>query len=143
MHKYITPDMILSWSPCSDYDEERIRTLFGPHKRATVEDILRAPIPPQDALWVVLREELILAKTLRLFACDCAERALRRERKARREPDARSWEAIKVARRYARGLATAEELAAGDAAWAAARDADWAAQTRHLCEVLGIGDGID
>jgi hypothetical protein len=76
------------------------------------------------------------ARVLRLFACDCAERALRRERRLGREPDPRCWEAVRVARRYAEGKATDAEraaagtaardaagTAAGTAAWAAARDA--------------------
>jgi hypothetical protein len=62
------------------------------------------------------------APILRLFAADCAERALLREQAAGREPDPRSWAAAAVARRYARGEATDEELdAAWDAAWAAER----------------------
>ena len=55
----------------------------------------------------------------RHFACDCAERVMR----ATGWADARSWDAVRVARRYANGHATEAEL---DAAWAAARDA-WAA----------------
>ena len=74
-------------------------------------------------------------RELRLWGCDCAERALLRERERGREPDAHSWEAIAVTRRYADGHATKAELAAaGAAAWAAARaardaawDAAWAA----------------
>jgi len=75
-------------------------------------------------------------RTARLFACDCAERALLRERAVGREPDKRAWDATEVARRYAAGGATSEELAAardaardaaraaaGSAAWSAARDA--------------------
>ena len=66
------------------------------------------------------------SSTARLFAADCAERALKRERKAGREPDARSWEAVRVARAFARGEATSEDLAAawdaaGATAWATAR----------------------
>ena len=53
---------------------------------------------------------------LRLFACDCAERALLREREHGREPDERSWKAIEVSRLFARGEATVEELAAAAAA---------------------------
>ncbi len=71
---------------------------------------------------------------LRLFACDCAERALTREREAGREPDARSWRAIEVARGFAVGSATRDDLiAASAAAWAAydaanaAHAAAWAA----------------
>ena len=57
---------------------------------------------------------------LRLFACDVAEDALSRVE----SPDPRSVDAITVARRFALGEATVDEL---DAAWAAARDAVWAA----------------
>jgi len=69
--------------------------------------------------------------------------ALTRERRAGREPDPRSWEAVRVARFYAEGLATQDELAAArygaraaslkfldsdrpaGAAWAVARVAVW------------------
>jgi hypothetical protein len=69
-------------------------------------------------------------KELRLFACDCAERALKRERKAGREPSLASWHAVKVGRAFVEGKATREELyaaaaaaAADAAAYAAAADA--------------------
>ncbi|NWG72772.1 MAG: hypothetical protein HXY23_14365, partial [Parvularculaceae bacterium] len=58
--------------------------------------------------------------TARLFACDCAERALALSDK----PDPRSVEAVRVSRLYARGDATLDRLAAAQAAaWAAAWDA--------------------
>ena len=83
-----------------------------------------------------------LEKTFRLFAADCAERALKRERKKGREPDARSWAAIVAARDFAEGKITKQDLdaawkaakaaargaardAALDAAWEAARDDAW------------------
>jgi hypothetical protein len=72
--------------------------------------------------------------TLHEFACWCAEQALEQERAAGREPDPRSWAAIKTKRAWLRGecddatLAAAEAaatLAAADAAaWAAAWAAD-------------------
>ena len=78
---------------------------------------------------------------LRLFAADCAERALLRERTAGREPDSRSWAAVEVARRYARGEATRDDLAA---AWAAGMDAAKAAerawQTHRLTLYLTDAD---
>jgi hypothetical protein len=91
---------------------------------------------------IVVRKARLLSRldtwnetTARLFAADCAERALKRERKAGREPDERSWEAVRVARLYVRGevddaASAAASDAASDAAWAAARnasDAAWAA----------------
>ena len=54
-------------------------------------------------------------RTQRLFAADCAERALERERAAGREPHPDSWRAIAVARQFANGDATPQELAAAAA----------------------------
>jgi len=87
-------------------------------------------------------------RTARLFACDCAERSL--PIFARDFPnDKRPAEAIRVARLYAIGKATADEIAAawdaardaaGDAAWAAAGaaagDAERAWQTTRLMQYL-------
>ena len=65
-------------------------------------------------------------RVLHLFAIDCAERAL----KDVHVTDERSWNALKVKRRWLDKLATDQDLAAAwgaarDAAWAAARDAAW------------------
>jgi hypothetical protein len=62
-------------------------------------------------------------RTERLFACDCAERALARVA----NPDPRSVAAIETARRFANGTATKDELAAAAAAADAAADARAAA----------------
>jgi len=67
-------------------------------------------------------------KAARLFACDCAEHVLKY---ARKQDRATLENTIAVARRFANGKATKDELAdARDAAWAAARaaarDAAWA-----------------
>ena len=83
----------------------------------------------RDTDKAVATERTVLAMAdatnlLHEFACWCAERALRAERKAGRVPDKRSWEAIRVKRRWLKGKATDEELAA---AWDAARDAAGAA----------------
>jgi hypothetical protein len=76
---------------------------------------------------IVVREARLLyrfgawnEKTARLFACDCASWALTLIEK----PDARSVEAVRVARLFAVGEANQEQLAA---AWAAAGDAAGAA----------------
>jgi hypothetical protein len=79
-------------------------------------------------------------RLLREFACDCAERALLRAREAGREPDPRSWAAIEVARRFARGEATIAEAryaayAAYAAAAAAAAERRW--QGERLLAMLG------
>ena len=76
-----------------------------------------------DTNKIVVRQARLLSKletwndrTARLFACDCADRALALIDK----PDPRSIESVRVARLYAIGEATKEQLAA---AWAAAWDA--------------------
>ena len=71
-------------------------------------------------------------KIFRLFAADCAERALKRERRKKQEPDPRSWAAVQAARDFAHGKITKKQLAAAldaarEAAWDAARAAARAA----------------
>ena len=78
-------------------------------------------------------------RTARLFACDCAERVVHLC-----GDDDRPRNAIEVARRYANGEATDNELAsawdaARDAAWASAWDAEREWQTARLLEYL---DGV-
>lgn len=79
-------------------------------------------------------------RTARLFACDCAERVLPiYEREC--PGDNRPRRAVDVARLYAEGKATDEELAAAsaaasDAARAAASDAAWAAaRDAQVCDL--------
>jgi len=77
-----------------------------------------------------------MTAVLQEFACRCAEAALFAEREAGREPDARSWEVIEVARRHSRGeadnsemkaAASAAKSAAESAAASAAASAAWSA----------------
>jgi hypothetical protein len=101
---------IRSWNPC--YDPNK----FLPENwNGTVLDILNhETIPPKDKLWVVCREDLIDAKTLRLFAVWCARQV------EHLMTDERSKAVLVVAEKFAHGEATEVELAA---AGAAARDA--------------------
>lgn len=121
-NKPITRDSLAEWSACwlEDADgEERIAALVPP-EGLSVSDALSlaeaGTITVDDAFWVVLREECLSARTLRLFACDCASRALA----LAGVTDQRCWRAIEVAERYAMGVATESERAR---AWSAARDA--------------------
>lgn len=137
--KTFTISDIRSWKPC--YDPARH---LPEDWQGTALDILRhKEIPPQDKLWVVCREGLIDAKTLRLFAVWCARQV------QHLMTDPRSIAALDIAERFAHGAATKEELAAaeaaaraapGDAAW----DAAWAtagdAQVRKLIEMLEGSD---
>ena len=126
------------WNAC--YPKSRLAELYDrPHTPLDVltrDDGEWATVSARDRLWTVLREGVLPDRTLRLFACECATRALNRERAAGKEPDARSWNAIDVARQHADGQASDQGLAAAwaaaraaalVAAWAAARDAAWAA----------------
>ena len=131
----VTVETVMSWRPCGwdgpdngkNYTTARVRRLFGRRKYMTalhILDLVGQGVPAEDVIWGALHRELIEERIMRLFACDVAERALKRERKTGREPDPRSWEAVRVSRLYAAGKATREELAA---AWAAAREAARAA----------------
>jgi hypothetical protein len=110
---------------------------YAPGPVACVVDVSE-PVERDDTKYVSRTRTLVAAhnveRELRLFACDCAERALQREREMGLGPDKRSWEAIAVSRRYANGEATDEELAvarvaareaAREAAWEAAGNAAW------------------
>ena len=115
---------IRSYDPC--YDPAK----YLPEDwQGTALDILKVGgCPPQDRLWVVLRNDWIDDRTMRLFAVWCARQALALVV----NPDPRSVAACDVAERYANGQATDKELAAARdaaraAAMAAARDAARAA----------------
>ena len=83
-----------------------------------------------DALWCC-RTAPERDREWRLFAVWCARRV------QHLMIDTRSVAALDVAERFARGEATVEELAAARAAaWAAAGDAAWAAQTKRFLEVV-------
>lgn len=118
---------IRCWEPC--YDPTRY---LPADWQGTALDILDCEdCPAVDRLWVVIRNECIDARTLRLFAVWCARQALA----LIGDPDPRSVAALDTAERFANGEATVDELdaagaAAGAAAWdarAAARDAARAA----------------
>ena len=71
-------------------------------------------------------------RTARLFACDCAERVVHLA------PDARSYNAIRIARLYAEGAAhgadlAAERVTARDAGAGASGPAGWAAAWSATC----------
>ena len=90
-------------------------------------------------------------RTMRLFACDCAERVLANFEE-RYPDDKRPREAIAVARRFANGEATREELGAAtssatysaissgaySAAFSATSSAERAWQSERLMEILGV-----
>jgi len=130
----ITIDDILSWGPCSDCSREYLGKLYGRKKYTTLLTILSDErVSPADRVWVALNCTLIPRRELLLFECDTATRALCTLRESGSEPDQRSWDAVRVMRRYVDGRATTEEMKeAARAAWAAAWDTEakweaWAA----------------
>jgi hypothetical protein len=125
--KTVTVEDVLKRNPC--YPESRMREIYAGRADWTALQIIQEigpkfNIPPADLLWTVLDESLIDARSLRLLACAFAESALLAERAAGHEPDARSFAAVEVSRKFAVGEATAKDLsAARSAAWSAARSA--------------------
>ena len=112
----ISLDQVLARGPCPDWPESRIRELAATRESWTALDVLRCRrIPHEDRLWLVLHTGVIPDHEQRLFTVICAERALRRERRAGREPDPQSWEVCRVVRRWLDGSATNEELRAATA----------------------------
>jgi len=103
-----TIDQLMACTPCYSYPRERIEALLPDPFSA--ENVAALRIDTADRIWALI--ELLDARRQRLFACDCADRALSRVA----TPDPRGVAAVVVARRYANGDATVEEL---DAAWAA------------------------
>jgi len=116
----ITRRMLRRWGAC--YSDTKIAALV-PDEGLTPTEIAALAIPASDRLWVLLREELVSHRDLRILACNWAEAACH----AAGWADERSLAAIAVARRYAVGEATEAELveAASDAsrAWFTARSA--------------------
>ena len=123
----VTVDDVMAWKPCGQYTREEVKNLFGRRRKLSGFQIASLKIPADDAAWVVLKHGFLSDKALRHFACDCAERVLPLF-KEERPDDKRPRQAIEMARRFAEGFATMEELsAAGAAAGAAARAAAGAA----------------
>ena len=109
---YTTLEKIRAHSPCKSSWEELLaskgKTAADDEPLAMV-DILDL-LGLADAIWA-MRSLPGHDREWRLYACDCAERALLREREAGREPDPASWSAVEVSRRFAVGEAAEEELA--------------------------------
>lgn len=108
--KTLTIGMIKSFEP-RWWDKRQLKEIFGTRKQWTVRDVLTCDIIElAGKLWLLLRPEFLSDKNQRLFICDVASRMLRREAKAGRKPDPRSYAAVRTARRFAGGKATNEEL---------------------------------
>ena len=102
------------WWSCPGYPAALLAALYPVPRTAvevlTMKDGPWAEVPAADRLCTVLRKGVLSNRVLRLSACDCAERALNRERDAGREPHPYYWNAVAVAKQFALGVATAEEM---------------------------------
>ena len=112
----ITREQLRLW--CAGYDDERVAALV-PEAGLTTLEFSELDIPAEYRLRALLREEVVPARDLRLLACGWAESACVKTG----WNDQRSLEAIAVARRFAVGEATEDELAAAETAARAARGA--------------------
>ena len=118
--RMITVDDIMDLRPCEEYSRERVAELWGDADALTLTQICDLDIPTMDRIWAMC--QLLPDREARLFACDCAARAL----SLVDNPDFRSMEAVTVARRYSNGEATEAELVSAEAgAWTAAVEAAW------------------
>jgi hypothetical protein len=119
MYKTISNKIIREFNPCYDPSD----VIKDENEELPIKDWVRKyrnDVPSKDILWLLLREEFMSEKDLRLFVVWCAREVL----KLIKNPDERSVNACNVAERYANGEATKEELfaarkAALDAAHAA------------------------
>ncbi len=111
---------IMAAKPCISYSWERVEELVG--DGIDEDQLLHLDIPDKNKLWALIYVWMS-SKQAASFACDCAERALQKEREAGREPDHRSWEAIAVSRLYLDGEATKKEMDDAVSAAKSARDA--------------------
>jgi len=132
-----TVEDIMSLDPCEDYPRWRVSALWAGRESLSAREIAALDIPPEDRIWALTR--LVTSRTVRLFACDCAERSLKRVVDAGGSTDPRSWDAIITSRLYADGDRTYDDLRA---AWSAARSsslssADYAADSAAYCAAAG------
>ena len=112
--KTATLDDLRSWEPCwrdddPDGFEGRVKKIAGRRKNWKLGHVLALRGRPglSDTDWQWLVHEFLKftgrESDLRLAACAYATLQLEAERAAGREPDSRSWEAVRVSWLYAAG----------------------------------------
>jgi len=123
----ITANDVLSWRPCPDYTEARVRELMG--TGLTPAQVSELPIPVEDRFWVLTHALYAQSPSqARLLACDIAETVAHLGGQV-------CVDTIAVARRYARGEATDRELASARAsARASACASAWASARAAACD---------
>lgn len=112
--KRLTVDDVMEMEPCSGvsgYPRERVVALWAGRDALTAREIGALDIPARDRVWVLVR--MLPKHDAILWACDLVETALDTYWMSN---DRRPNEAVKVARRFVVGDATAEELVAARSA---------------------------
>jgi len=95
----------------SCHSHEWVEEKFGRRKRVTLLEILgNKDVSADDRIWVACKLGVIPDRELRLFACRIAARSLRAVEKAGGTVPRSWWNAVRVARRFANGKASEEEL---------------------------------
>lgn len=108
----ITRELLMGWRAC--YTDGRIAEIVPKAGLTPLEVCDFSGVSTQDRMWVLLREEVLSTKVLRLLACNWARQALALDPMV----DSRAVDTIEVAERYAYGRATEDEFAeARDAAY--------------------------
>ena len=135
--KKITIPMIRSWWPCYDPTEH----LPEKWKGSVINLIDIKTIPLEDRLWVILRNDLVSEKLMRIFAVWCARQVQHLMK------DQRSLDALDFMEAYIENywLIDDPEWKEGweelrDAAWAAAKDTQEAKLREMLIEGAKTGD---
>ncbi len=126
-----TVKQVLSWHPCEDYTKERIEKLWDGREALSGLEILGLDIPVEDRFWALFRNHFFSDRELRLMACDFAESVLYLYTGDSNAPA----EAIRIARLFAEGKATREEL---DAAYVAARAAARVAYAARVADAARV-----
>ena len=118
--KTFTNEDLRKFDPCYD----PIKYLKDDETNTILTILDHEKIPFEDKLWVILRNDYLSERIMRLFAVWCARQV------QHLMTDKRSTDALDVAEAFANGLASKEELAAArdaasGAAWDAASGAAW------------------
>jgi len=123
MRKTINNALIRTFNPCYDPKEK----ITNEKEYLSIKKWIskyQKTIPAKDILWLLLREEFLSEKDLRLFAVWCARESF----KLQKSVNERSINAVNIAEKFANGEASKEELSAAEsAAWSAAESAAWSA----------------
>jgi len=119
--KSVTVKQIMSFYPCENYTEERIENLrkkvCGRRKRITKQDIINAPIPIQDRLWVLLRKEFFTDMQLHQIAIWCWEKIAKPIWEKYLPEDKSPHEMIQMKKMWLKGKVTDEQLSNARFAW--------------------------